>query len=116
MSTIIVLQEDYAETKKYKGVYETLAFAIALLLFDFSPFGGNITYYLKWISYGQKPVYGYHQPFWDISYYEEIMPIQPLRYFPITRNYFCIPLEAEERGFSNNQLRAQCPLLNTERK
>ena len=87
--------------KKYK--YAIIAVTIiALVLFDFSPFGGNIRFYKKWIECGQKPVasdtsLGFGA---KVPSYVEVPAFQPMRFGQ--PKYFCTSLEAEKDGYSTS--------------
>lgn len=83
---------------------------ITTLAYDFSPFGGNITFYSNWIRCGQKPLHEVKQFMGDVSYYEEPKTFQPLRYFP-SNQYYCTPLEAEQAGLSDNSYTMRRPHL-----
>lgn len=85
-----------------KRVIAIAVLLVLLLIFDFSPFGGNITFYSTWIRCGRKPVAT------DISLgfgakplsYKEPSSFEPVRFG--TPGYFCTPREAEQHGYTAN--------------
>lgn len=85
----------------------------ALIVFELSPFGGNVRFYAKWLECGQKPVAtagsGYSNR-GAIHYYE------PLSFPGIhpTIEYFCTPLEAELAGYSANPNQYEFPHINAQ--
>lgn len=76
------------------------AFIALLILFDLSPFGGNIRFYSKWAECGVKPVQVDSKPGGGIVWYEE----SPA-FITIFRNqsWKCTPVEAERAGYSANE-------------
>lgn len=87
----------------------------ALVVFDLSPFGGNVRFYATWISCGQKPVAagGELSLGSKLLYYKEPIAFQPIRF--LQPEYFCTPLEAEQAGYSANPDSYEYPHLNRER-
>lgn len=71
-----------------------------LVIIDFTPFGGNLRFYAKWIECGNKPVsevleigFGAGSRKYTTSpSFHEFPRFQPA--------YFCKPIEAERAGFS----------------
>ncbi len=78
-----------------------------ILLFDLSPFGGNIRFYSTWIECGQKPVQTATTPGAGIHWYVQSKSFEPGRYGYV--NYFCTALEAEQAGFSANKNQYELP-------
>lgn len=84
---------------------------VVFVLFDLSPFGGNIRFYAKWIECGKKPVATAGSGYLNagaIHYYE------PNSYpgLHTSIEYFCTPLEAEQAGYSANDESYYFPHLN----
>ena len=78
---------------------------LALILIDFSPAGGNIRFYAKWIECGGRPV---QTASWKgIAWYE------PAPVFALVRSkqWFCTPLQAEQAGYSANSQAYEFPHL-----
>ena len=99
--------------KKYK--YAIIAVTIiALVLFDFSPFGGNIRFYKKWIECGQKPVATKGSGYMNVGAKHYIEPSSwPGMHSTI--EYFCTPLESEQAGYSARPDQYDFPHLRKER-
>lgn len=75
---------------------------IAIILFDLSPFGGNIRFYAKWASCGQKPVATAGSGYFNAGvphYYTP--PVAAIARG--TSQYFCTPIQAERAGYSANE-------------
>ena len=106
-------KEELAHKKK---VYKRTAILsiVVIVVFDIL-IGGNIVFYSKWISCGQKPIVTNQK--WrmegDPPYYEASVPIKMLRGLP---DYFCTPLEAEKAGYSANENRYDFPHLSESRQ
>ena len=86
-------------------------FLALLLVFDLSPFGGNIRFYMKWAECGQKPVGTRGSGLMNTGAIHYVEPST----FSISRpysDYFCTPLEAEQAGFSANPDYYEFPHLN----
>ena len=86
-------------------------FLALLLVFDLSPFGRNIRFYMKWADCGQRPYVA--NPTMrmegDPIYYGEAPTFALVRG---SRDMFCTPLEAEQAGFSANPDYYEFPHLN----
>ena len=99
---------------KRRSLIIGLIFGIMLMFscIELSPFGGQVEFYSKWMSCGQKPV---REPahFDNMKYYEESPNIDLFRLRP--QAYFCTPLEAEKAGYSANQNSYEFPNLRAER-
>ena len=67
------------------------------LVYDLSGIGGNIRFYTKWITCGQKPVQKGLMFASNMNFYEESPVFTPIRLSP---PLFCSPLEAEMSGYS----------------
>lgn len=85
---------------------------VLLLLFDLSPFGGNIRFYSKWQQCGSEPVVvggpGHSIIETTVPYYYD----PPT--FSLSRSYFrtfCSPLEAEKYGYSASSTEYKAPEL-----
>lgn len=74
------------------------AFITLLILFDLSPFGGNIRFYSKWAECGVKPVQVESLP--GRAWYEESPG-----FIVLFRNqsWYCTSAEAERAGYSANK-------------
>lgn len=91
-----------------------MVFVAMLVVFELSPFGGNVRFYAKWIECGQKPIAS------DVSMgfgakvknYTTPSAFQPLRFGQ--PSYFCTPLEAEIAGYSANPSRYEFPNINAQ--
>lgn len=83
------------------------------ILFDITPFGGNITFYSKWVECGRKPVSVQSAPGAGIVWYEETESFQPVRF--LYQKYYCTPLQAEEAGYSANSKLYDFPHLQNNR-
>lgn len=71
--------------------------AIPLILFDLTPFGGNLRFYAKWLECGNRPV---QVASWNgIAWYEQ----SPIFSVPRTQVWYCTPIEAERAGYSASQ-------------
>lgn len=83
--------------RRKRNQIATIIIVGAVILFDLSPFGGNIRFYLKWLECGARPV---QVASWaGVAWYEE----SPLLNFPRTQVWYCTPLEAERAGYSANE-------------
>lgn len=96
-------------SKKQRVIIYIIVFSILALIYD-AAIGGNMVYYAKWMSCGQKPVEvggpGYLGS--GAAYYYE-----PSAFPEIARSKsFCTPLEAEQAGYSANPDRYEFPHLN----
>lgn len=95
---------------KHKILISVIVLLLLILLFDLSPFGGNIRFYAKWAECGQKPISS------DVSwYFEPSIPsyvtsptFSLMRMSPV---YFCTPLEAEQADYSANPTEYYFPHL-----
>ncbi len=88
-----------------KTKFIILAIVTAIILFDLTPFGGNIRFYVKWAQCGSRPV---QTASWaGIAWYE------PSPFFAIWRGqaWYCTPIEAERAGYSANEDRYEFPHL-----
>lgn len=74
------------------------AVIVAIILFDLSPFGGNIRFYAKWISCGQKPVQ--IESWGGNKWYEESPAFMPLMR---NQSWYCTPIQAERAGYSADE-------------
>lgn len=70
-----------------------------LLLYDLSPFGGNIRFYATWVACGQRPVEGHEDFSGREKYYWESASFSPIRFGQ--PKYFCTPNEAEQAGYGD---------------
>lgn len=68
-----------------------------LLLYDLSPLGGNIRFYVTWIACGQRPLEGYGGFENGRKYYWETESFKPIRFGQ--PEYFCTSSEAEQAGY-----------------
>lgn len=87
-----------ADNKQHKKRKQLLiagaVIILAVLLYDLSPFGGNIRFYVKWAQCGSRPVETAGLP--GINWYQEAPIYAPIR----TQVWYCTPLEAEQAGYS----------------
>lgn len=96
-------QKDPAKRKRNQ--IAAIAIVAVIILFDLSPFGGNIRFYLKWLECGARPV---QVASWaGFAWYEE----SPLFNFPRTQVWYCTPLEAERAGYSASKHSREFPHL-----
>lgn len=86
-----------------------VAMFVAIIIFELSPFGGNIHYYARWIECGQKPVAT--ETDGRVKYYVEPPSFQLVRFGQ--PDYFCTSLEAELAGYSANSSVYEFPHINT---
>lgn len=96
--------------KKRRTIIAVCAVVAMLILFDLSPFGGNVRFYATWIGCGQKPVATAGSGLMNVGaihYYEP----SSLPGFHSTIAYFCTPLEAEQAGYSANPNQYDFPHL-----
>lgn len=80
------------------------------LLFDLSPFGGNIRFYSKWKECGMRPVIGHGSGYFN----SEVPSYSEAPQFALSRQdtwVYCTPLEAEEHGFSASSKKYEAPEL-----
>ena len=72
--------------------------------------GGNIRFYGKWISCGQKPLTGKGSGYMNVGapHYIESPTIDALRSYP---DLFCTPIEAERAKYSADPNRYDFPYL-----
>lgn len=99
--------------KAHLTLIAVVAAIVTIIIFDLSPFGGNVRFYAKWIECGQKPVAT------DISlglgasvkHYVEPPSFQLVRFGQ--PDYFCTPLKAELAGYSANSSVYEFPHINT---
>jgi len=97
--------------KTKKWIVTVVVVLVLLVIFDLSPFGGNIRFYSSWINCGQKPVAagGELTLGSNLLHYQESAPFQLVR-FP-QPEYFCTPLEAEQAGYSASPTQYEFPNL-----
>lgn len=93
--------------KPMKITLAIIGAVIVLLLLDLTPFGGNITFYSKWIECGQKPVELRSKP--GLAWYVQSSSFEPFRLG--YTNYICTPLQAEQAGYSANPNSYEFPNL-----
>lgn len=87
--------------KRHNKLVIAVLLLVVILLFDLSPFGGNIKFYSKWIECGRKPVVGETAIGGGVSWYETPSSFQPVR--PLSsQKYFCTPQQAEQAGYSSS--------------
>lgn len=80
--------------KKHTKLAVSVAFCVALICFDLSPFGGNIYFYMKWAECGQRPYEVASKP--GVQWYQKAPLFAVMR----TQRWYCTPLEAERAGYS----------------
>jgi len=78
-----------------------IATLMSLVLFDLSPFGGNIRFYAKWIECGQKPVRLTSAPGAGMVWYETSPSFEPIRFGNYT--YFCTASQAKAAGYASSE-------------
>ena len=96
--------------KTKKWIVVVVAVLGLLVVFDLSPFGGNVHFYTSWASCGQKPVATAGSGYLNsgaIHYYEPswLPGLHP------TIEYFCTPIEAEQAGYSASPDQYEFPNL-----
>lgn len=105
-----VIGRNVAQLKKVSIVLAVIL--VLLVLFDFTPFGGSIRFYAKWIECGNRPMTisgsGYLNA--GVSHYYPAPVISLTR--GSNRPYFCTALEAEQAGYSANEHVYSFPELN----
>lgn len=85
------------------------------ILIDVSPFGGNIRFYAKWISCGEKPVAQNTELTVGIRI-KSYIANPPIYYaYRSQPEYFCTALEAEQAGYSASSERYYFPELEKAR-
>ena len=74
--------------------------AAVIISYDFY-IPGNIRFYAKWVSCGQRPVGSRGSGLFNVGvpHYEKV---ELLRLFHGHMDYYCTPLEAERAGYSAN--------------
>ena len=102
----------FLNTKKRRLGLVVGIVVILFLLFDITPFGGNIRFYSTWMACGAKPVRVASAPGSGVIWYEETAPFEPVRF--LYQKYYCTPLEAEQAGYSADQNSYTFPHLNGE--
>lgn len=108
--------KDNIQKKKQRRLIAIIvgALVILVILFDLTPFGGNVRFYTTWIGCGQKPVATSGSGYMNsgaINYYEP----SPFPGIHPTIDYFCTPLEAEKAGYSASPNQYEFPHLRQER-
>lgn len=89
-----------SKSAKRRNIVIGVAVLLALLiLFDLSPFGGNVRFYTSWIACGQKPVATAGSGLMNTGASHYYSPSSLPGTHP-TIEYFCTPLEAEQAGYS----------------
>ena len=78
------------------------------LVYDLSGIGGNIRFYTKWITCGQKPVRSGIMFVGLVPHYEESPVFSMMCLSP---PLFCSPIDAERAGYSANIERYEFPHL-----
>ena len=88
-------------TKKDKTILgvATLITVTSLIVFDLSPFGGNIQFYTKWIDCGKRPLEATAGFAGSVPHYYEGAVFAPMR----SKKLFCTPGKAERAGYSSNE-------------
>ncbi len=103
-----------SEQHKVHAISITVIVAVAILIvFELSPFGGNIRFYAKWIECGQIPVATKGSGYLNAGaahYYES----SPWPGSHPTIEYFCTRLEAELAGYSANPNTYDFPHINAQ--
>lgn len=102
------MQKSIPKKKPSKRLVKVGIAIILIVLFDLSPFGGNIRYYIKWIECGTKPLVIASKPGGGVSWYEETNPFPTVLQ---TQIWYCTPLEAEQDGYSANEFSYDFPHL-----
>lgn len=108
--------KDVKQSERHKAHLISVAIILvvaALIVFELSPFGGNIRFYAKWIECGKRPVAtagsGYLNGgaihYYNASSWPGMHP---------TIEYFCTPLEAELAGYSANPNSYEFPNINAQ--
>ncbi|NCU38715.1 hypothetical protein EOL96_06735 [Candidatus Saccharibacteria bacterium] len=95
---------------KKRDVIIIVVILLILVVFELSPWGGNLRFYGKWMSCGQKPVMTALTFGGEVKYYTQSPSFKPIRSYQPT--YFCTPLEAEKAGYSANPDYYDFPNLN----
>lgn len=95
----------HRESKRYIVIW-TFLLILLLLIVDISPLGGNLAFYLKWQSCGQRPVQLASKP--GHKWYED----SPLLSIPRTQVWMCSAYDAEKAGYSSSELEWSYPHLN----
>lgn len=84
---------------------------LSVILLDISPVGGNIRFYTKWMSCGNKPVAtdtSLHIDGSQPHYYEATDTFPELRG---PAKLYCTPLQAEEAGYSASPSQYEFPAV-----
>lgn len=87
------------------------AFIALLILFDLSPFGGNIRFYSKWAECGQKPVVTNPTPDFGGGSVQDYAEAPTFDLSRMSSHYFCTAFEAEKRGYSADPNSYDFPVL-----
>ena len=101
------------QRKAHLIVTAVVILVAVLVVFELSPFGGNVQFYAKWAECGSKPLAASGSGYVNSGaahYYEPSS-------FPgahPTIEYFCTPLEAELAGYSANPNRYEFPNINSQ--
>lgn len=95
--------------KKTLGVI-VVVILVCAILFDLSPFGGNLRFYAKWTECGRKPLEAMGGFGTGIPWYKEPSVYAPVR----GQVLFCTPGEAERAGYSSDSSRWQQNNLDQE--
>lgn len=85
----------------YRRIMIGLGIIILLVVFDLSPFGGNIRFYAKWVECGQKPVRLTSAPGAGMVWYETPPSFEPVRFGNYT--YFCTASQAKAAGYASSE-------------
>lgn len=97
--------------KQYKWLLATTTAIVILVLFDLSPFGGNIRFYATWAKCGEEPL----SEVVELGFGAQIPSYDQSNAFPRFRmqaKYFCTPLEAEQTGYSASPNQYEFPHLH----
>lgn len=98
--------------KSKKIISSFIGAVIILIILDLTPLGGNIYYYSKWASCGQRPLGVTGSAHINgVDHYIKVPDFALLRF---TAPYFCSPREAEMAGYSADPRVYDFPHLSSE--
>lgn len=89
---------------------------IVMIVLDLTPLGGNVAFYVKWLSCGQEPMqtkFGAGLAQAGVPNYSQAPVFGLMRGFT---PYFCSSIEAERAGFSAKPTVYEFPHLSSEER
>ncbi len=101
----------WPQVRSHRWIVVAAIVLFILIIFEVSPFGGNVRFYAKWVTCGEKPLSAGDELILgsNVQYYKQAAAFQPVRF--IQPNYFCTPLEAEQAGYSASPNQYEFPHL-----